>query len=42
MDGHVEFVRWGSGPPCWLPEGSAAAVDNKRWGYFLSLMGGVG
>jgi prepilin-type N-terminal cleavage/methylation domain-containing protein/prepilin-type processing-associated H-X9-DG protein len=42
MDGHVEFVRWGSGPPCWLPEGSGAKADNAKFAYFLNVMGGVG
>jgi prepilin-type processing-associated H-X9-DG protein len=42
MDGHVEFVRWGSGPPCWLPEGSGVMDGGGRWVYFLNAMGGVG
>jgi prepilin-type N-terminal cleavage/methylation domain-containing protein/prepilin-type processing-associated H-X9-DG protein len=45
MDGHVEFRRWGSGPPVWLPEGTIASSkngDGDYWAYFLSLMGGSG
>jgi prepilin-type processing-associated H-X9-DG protein len=45
MDGHVEFRRWDSGPPVWLPEGTIASSrngDGDYWAYFLSLMGGSG